>query len=73
MLSRTTPNTDTSYAVRVKQVEVVEEVFLPDIYNLNDSVMNKKQEDQIKLYPEKILLKKENGFAVVSYICFYYH
>ena len=39
-------------------------------YNLNDSVMNKKQEDQIKFYPENILLKKENGFAVVSYICY---
>ena len=56
--------------MRVKQVEVVEEVVLPDIYNLNDSVMNKKQEDQIKFYPENILLKKENGFAVVSYICY---
>ena len=37
----------------VKQFEVVEEVVLPEVSKLNDSVMTKNQGDQTQFFPEK--------------------
>ena len=47
----------------VQQIEVVEEVVLPEVSNLSDSVMNRSQEDQTQSF-------RKNGFAIVTY--FYY-
>ena len=40
----------------VKQIEVIQEVVSPDVSNLNDAVMNKKQGDHIQCSPEKRLI-----------------
>ena len=40
-------------------MKVTEEVVLPDVFNLNDSVMNKNHRDQAQFSPEKITLGKE--------------
>ena len=37
----------------VKQTEVIQEIVSPELCKLNDSVMSKKQGDQIQLSPEK--------------------
>ena len=48
----------------VEQIGVVEEVVLPAVSNLSDSVMNKNQGDQTQRF------QKKNGFAIATY--FYY-
>ena len=57
----------------IKQIEVVKELVLPEVFKLNDSVMNKNQRDQIQFSPEKKLYKKENGFVIISVFAIYYH
>ena len=59
-----------TFSQTVGQIEVVEKVVLPEVSNMNDSAINKNQGNQTHFSPEKIHLKKENRFAIVSYICY---
>ena len=51
----------------IYNMKVTEEVVLPDVFNLNDSVMNKNHRDQAQFSPEKITLGKE------KWVCYYLH
>lgn len=42
-----------------EQNEVIQEVFSPEVYQLNHSVINKKQEGQIQFSPDEKLQKKK--------------
>ena len=37
----------------IKQIEVVKDVVLPEVSNLNESVITKRQEDETQFSPEK--------------------
>ena len=57
----------------VQQSEVVKKVVLPELYNLDDSIMNKNHRDQTLSSPEKRSWKKENGFAIICIFAIGYH
>ena len=50
----------------IYKVKVTEKVVLPDVFNLNDSVMNKNHRDQTQFSPEKNYSRKRKMSLLLS-------